>query len=75
MASKDKAATPTTKTATADVAVFSKAELIANAKELKTSPEIMAGALVAVNKDKITKKEATDAVKAYTGRVIGRSKK
>lgn len=65
MAEKGKQATPA-------VAVYTKAELIQNAAELNTTPEILAGALVSVKKDSITIKEATDAVKAYERRVIGK---
>lgn len=55
-----------------ETAVFTKTELIENAKLLGTTPEIMAGALVSVKEDFITKNKAVDAVKAYTNRVIGK---
>lgn len=62
------------KDATTNVASFSKSELIEHATELNTTPELMAGALVSVKKDRITKTEAQNAVEAYKKRVIGKEK-
>ena len=60
--------------ATTAVASFSKSELIEHAAELKTTPELMAGALVSVTKDRLTKTEALNAVEAYKKRVIRKEK-
>lgn len=62
------------KDATANVASFSKSELIEHAAELNTTSEIMAGALVSVKRDKITKQEALNAVEAFKKRVVGKEK-
>lgn len=50
---------------------FTKQELIESAAELNTTPEFMAGALVSVHKEQITKAEAEKAVEAYKNRIIG----
>ena len=66
MASKAKNVEPTQE------ATFTKSELIDNAVELNTTPVILAGALVSIKKDKVTKQEALKAVEAYEKRVIGK---
>jgi len=56
------------------VAVFEKSEIIQNAGNFGTTPEIMAGALATLDKDLITKQEAKDAVAAFIKRPVERSK-
>lgn len=53
------------------VATYTKSELIESAAELGTTPEILAGALVSVKKERITIDEAQAAVTAYCSRVVG----
>ncbi len=59
-----------TKTTAVEAATFTKQELIESAAELGTTPELLAGALVSVNKEKITIDEAKKAVDAYCTRVV-----
>lgn len=54
------------------VAVFEKSVLIQNAATLGTTPELMAGALVSVKADTLTKQQAADALQAYLKRPIGK---
>ncbi|MEG1083978.1 MAG: hypothetical protein RSE04_06010 [Hydrogenoanaerobacterium sp.] len=54
------------------VPVFEKSEVIENAGLFDTTPEIMAGALSLVHKENVTKAEATDALKAYLVRPVGK---
>lgn len=51
---------------------FERSELIKSARLFGTTPELMAGALVVANKDKFTKQEAADAVKAFLVRPVGK---
>lgn len=53
-------------------AVFTKTELIEHAAELGTTPELMAGALVSVKKEQITRADAVNAVKVFENRVVGK---
>lgn len=52
--------------------VFEKSEIVASASLFGTTPEIMAGALSLLKKDKITKQEATNAVKTFLARPVGK---
>jgi len=57
---------------TEPAAVFEKSVLIQNAAILGTTPELMAGALVSVKADTLTKQQAADALQAYLKRPIGK---
>lgn len=52
--------------------IFEKSEIIESASLFETSPEIMAGALTLVNKEKITKQEAENALKAFLKKPVGK---
>lgn len=52
--------------------IFEKSEIIESASLFGTSPEIMAGALTLVNKEKITKQEAENALKAFLKKPVGK---
>lgn len=52
--------------------IFEKSEIIESASLFGTSPEIMAGALTLVNKEKITKQEAKNALKAFLKKPVGK---
>lgn len=54
---------------------FDKLELTNSAALFGTTPEIMAGALVTVEKEKITRQEAKDAVAAFLERPVGKERK
>lgn len=54
------------------VPAFEKSEIINSAGLFGTVPEIMAGALSLVHKDKITKSEVEAAVKAFLVRPVGK---
>lgn len=56
----------------ADEPIFEKAELIKSAYLFGTVPEIMAGALSLLKKEKVTKQEATNAIKAFIARPVGK---
>lgn len=51
---------------------FERLEIIRSAHLFGTTPEIMAGALVDVNKEQFTKQEAADAVKTFLVRPVGK---
>lgn len=53
-------------------ATFQKESIIENAALFETAPEIMAGALSSLSKDKITKTEASEAVKEFLSRPVER---
>ena len=55
-----------------NVPIFEKSEIIESASLFGTSPEIMAGALTLVNKEKITKQEAENALKTFKNRPVGK---
>lgn len=52
--------------------VFDKSELLKSAALFGCSPEILAGALVMVGKDKFTRQEAKEAVTAFIKRPVGK---
>lgn len=54
------------------VPVFEKSEIIKSAGLFGVRPEIMAGALSLCTKDKLTKKEAEAAVKAFLAKPVGK---
>lgn len=70
---QEEQATTLTKETNSD-ATYSKAVLIANAGQLGTTPELMAGALVSVQSDTVTKQEVADALKAYLVRPVNPKK-
>jgi len=47
---------------------YSKEELISNAHAFGVMPEVVAGALYTVKKDKLTRKEAEEAIKDFLER-------
>lgn len=54
------------------VPIFEKSEIIESASLFGTSPEIMAGALFVIKKEKITKQEAENALKTFLKKPVGK---